>query len=204
LINSDMDTQFYTYIYRDPSRNSEPIYVGKGFGNRAWVHIKYSKKRHPFIQRLRYMKDNGVVPTIEIINALDESHAFLLEECLIGIMGRKDLKRGTLLNLTNGGEGNAGRTFSHTAETKEKMRIAKIGKPGHARSPESRKKISNYQKTRERTPDFCQKLRVKRPGTGIALSGRKRHIVECPHCNKSGGVGAMGRWHFNKCKKREV
>ena len=24
--------------------------------------------------------------------------------------------------------------------------------------------------------------------------------VTCPHCNKSGGLGIMHRWHFNNCK----
>ena len=27
-------------------------------------------------------------------------------------------------------------------------------------------------------------------------------IIECPHCNKTGNVGNMKRWHFDKCKKK--
>jgi hypothetical protein len=30
--------------------------------------------------------------------------------------------------------------------------------------------------------------------------GKKKKIVTCPHCNKSGGEGSMYRWHFNNCK----
>lgn len=33
-----------------------------------------------------------------------------------------------------------------------------------------------------------------------AMLGRKKPIVTCPHCNKSGGSGAMGRFHFSNCK----
>ncbi len=29
----------YTYIYYDPSRNNEPIYVGQGINDRVWVHF---------------------------------------------------------------------------------------------------------------------------------------------------------------------
>lgn len=108
--------KFYTYIYRDPSRNNEPIYVGKGSRRRAYSHLKKSN-RHPFIQRLQKMKNNNISPTIEIINALDESHSFFLEECLIEIYGRKDLGKGTLLNLTNGGEGVSG--FKHSQDHKD-------------------------------------------------------------------------------------
>ena len=32
---------FYSYIYRDPITNI-PRYVGKGFGNRAYIHTKNS------------------------------------------------------------------------------------------------------------------------------------------------------------------
>ena len=32
---------------------------------------------------------------------------------------------------------------------------------------------------------------------GIKLGSK---TVKCPHCNKSGGATAMGRWHFNNCK----
>ena len=27
-------------------------------------------------------------------------------------------------------------------------------------------------------------------------------IIECPHCNKTGNVGNMKRWHFDQCKKK--
>jgi len=103
--------KFYTYIYRDPSRNNESIYVGKGQKLRAYSHLKL-KGIGPFISRLKYMNKNNIVPSIEIINALDESHSFLMEECLIEVIGRKDLGKGPLLNLTDGGEGASGRIWT--------------------------------------------------------------------------------------------
>jgi len=37
-INYDM-SEYYTYIYYDPLRNWEPMYVGKGKDDRALVHL---------------------------------------------------------------------------------------------------------------------------------------------------------------------
>lgn len=123
---------FYTYIYYDPSRNNEPIYVGKGKKKRAWVHLSSSKK-HPFIQRLQKILLNGGKPVIGVYAGLDEEFALLLEEELISKFGRKDLGKGTLLNLTNGGEGTSGSTAllgkKKSEVAKRNMSKAKKGKP---------------------------------------------------------------------------
>lgn len=115
--------KYYTYIYYDPSRNNEPIYVGKGHNKRAWVHL-YSKQKHPFIQRLQYMKKNDINPVIGLYSDLDEELSLLLEQELISKFGRKDLGKGTLLNLTDGGELGANKSV----ETREKMSKNNLGK----------------------------------------------------------------------------
>lgn len=33
-----------------------------------------------------------------------------------------------------------------------------------------------------------------------ALKGKPKPLVQCPHCNKTGGVSAMMRFHFDRCK----
>lgn len=107
---------FYTYIYRDPSRNNEPFYVGKGQGRRA-----YSQKSRAevMIARLRAMKAEGVEPIIEVIPADDEDQAFFRESVFITAFGRKDQGLGPLLNMTNGGRDEGGGTCS--TETRAKM-----------------------------------------------------------------------------------
>ena len=123
---------FYTYIYYDPSRNNEPIYVGKGGTDRAWVHLR-KKYKHPFIQRLQFMKRNGITPIIGIYAGLDEELAYLLEQELIAKFGRKDLGLGSLLNLTDGGEGVSGcksnKGVKKSDIARKRMSIAKKGKP---------------------------------------------------------------------------
>jgi hypothetical protein len=63
--------------------------------------------------------------------------------------------------------------IKHSDETKQ--RLSALWKDT-TRSLEDRKKISDGQR------------------------GKKRNIVTCPHCNKSGGQNGMTQWHFDKCK----
>ena len=60
-----------------------------------------------------------------------------------------------------------------TDETKEKISKSKVG---IVFSEEHKRNISNKNK------------------------GRKQDLVKCPHCPKIGGVSAMKRLHFDKCK----
>lgn len=144
--------KFYAYVYRDPSRDMEPFYVGKGKGVRSHRHF-YRKDKHPMTYRLQLMKREGVSPDIEIIQAIDEGHAFFLESCLIEMFGRRDLKTGTLLNLTDGGEGECGRVQSDEKRAKLSAAGKNISVETRARrsasakrrapmSPETRAKIS--------------------------------------------------------------
>jgi hypothetical protein len=100
---------YYTYIYSDPSKNNEPIYVGKGrMGarnkDRALSHL-LRRDNHPFSNRLKEMKKNNIKPIIEKIETgNNEKLALSVEMCLIKRIGRKNLGTGTLLNLTYGGE----------------------------------------------------------------------------------------------------
>ena len=135
-----MIEEFYAYIYYDPSRNNEPIYAGKGNDGRAWDHLSRND-RHPFTQRLQFMKNNGVSPIIGLYAGLDEDFAHLLEMELISKFGRKDLGKGPLLNMTNGGEGVKG--LIRSEESKRKSGAARKGKP---RSEEVKEKISETKK----------------------------------------------------------
>lgn len=120
-------TMFYTYIYRDPSRQNEPFYVGKGTKDRAFSHLK-RKDRHPMTHRVQKMLREGVQPDIEIIPAIDEKHAFFMEECCIQVIGRRDLGKGPLLNLTDGGEGPTGARFKMPSAAKSKISASMTGR----------------------------------------------------------------------------
>ena len=107
---------FYVYVYKDPrpTKNQQVVYVGKGTGERAYQHwtqrVKHNKGFGAFLAVLRREK---LEPIIEIVkDQLEEADAFYEEMRLIEIYGRRDLGKGTLFNLTDGGEGfrNAVRT----------------------------------------------------------------------------------------------
>lgn len=114
----------YVYLYSDPSRNNEPIYVGMGKGGRYKRHLLRSD-RHPMTHRVQAMKRDGVEPTITFLcENVDQELAALVEQEAISKFGRKDLGRGTLLNLTDGGDG----CYNPSEETRRKMSEARTGK----------------------------------------------------------------------------
>jgi hypothetical protein len=73
---------------------------------------------------------------------------------------------------------NTGRV--HTAEEKEKRRLAAIGR-----------KMSEYNK---------QRLLEVNKGRISAMRGKHYPKVACPHCGKEGGIIPMKRWHMDNCK----
>ena len=103
---------FYTYIYRDPrpTKMRQPVYVGKGQGRRAWQHWeKHRYHNTAFNNFLTLLRREALEPIIEIVqDGLEEAEAFFEEIRLIALYGRRDLKTGSLFNLTDGGEGFAG------------------------------------------------------------------------------------------------
>lgn len=117
---------FYVYVYRDPrpSKNLQPIYVGKGVGDRAWQHWKKRVVKNPmFGSLLAKIRHMGLAPIIDIVFETEvEQEAFDEEVRLIALYGRRDLKKGTLVNKTDGGDGV--RNFVVTDEFRATMRNA--------------------------------------------------------------------------------
>jgi len=128
--------EFYVYVYLNPLKcgnflygsfkfKYEPFYVGKGKGKRNVFHTQVSDKRNLLKQRiLNKIKTKSRKPIIiKLYENLSEASAFRLEKCLIKMIGRRDLKLGTLANLTDGGEGGSG--IIYTRKRRESMIIEK-------------------------------------------------------------------------------
>jgi len=126
----------------------------------------------------------------------------------------------------------ANKGTKHSAEFKEKIRARAIGNTYHKNkkhSQESKDKISNSLKGRKawnkglKTPDDVKakqslsKLNMTQEQKDKMHSWKKGrpcpdHVrqklskpqkkVECPHCNKIGGISAMKQSHFDRCKWR--
>ena len=186
------------YVYAYLREDGTPYYIGKGIANRF-------KEKH-----------NVPIPPdhcIEFIETqLTDQEAIQLEIELIAKYGRKDLGTGILRNMTNGGDGVAGRIF--TKETRAKISLANKGKPspmkgkknpglsaalkGKPKSPEHLEKLSAWQKGKPKP--YVSEARKGKP------TGRKGIPLiktTCPHCRKEGGIPQMKQWHFDKCKERK-
>lgn len=172
-IKNKPSTAFYVYMYRDPSRNNEPIYIGKGKNNRSKVHMRLTGKS-PLTNRLKHMLDNNIQPIIEyLIKDVEEDVAFENEIKFIMEYGRKDLGRGPLLNLTAGGDGVSGRIPWNKGKTKVQdysnpNRSAKISAKAKGRiiSEDTKLAMSIASKGKSKTDSHKKHI-------ASALSGRK-------------------------------
>lgn len=191
------------YVYAYVREDSTPYYIGKGKDRRAYQ----SHKRSNGADLLP--KDKSKI--VMLHENLSEQEAFDLEKNLILEYGRKDLGTGILQNMTEGGEGNrkAGYTL-WSEEDKQRMSELRKGKKlgpnsvpsplkGVPRSEDTKKKISEANKGRvfgcPKKKSEAAKKRKKH-----AWTGKKRPVVTCPHCQKSGADFVMSRWHFDNCK----
>jgi hypothetical protein len=207
---------FYAYIYRDPTRQNEPFYVGKGKGSRAKYHLRRSD-RHPLVQRIQHIKSLGKSPSIEVIQALDEDHSLFLEVCLIDVLGRKNLDKGPLLNLTDGGEGRSGTITSEETKAKLKLTQHLRGMNGRKHSQESKDLIASkvlgtvkgprpnevkakISATKSEHPFvFSEELKLRMKGKrGPQRNPQK--IGTCEHCGIVSRIAQLSRWHNDNCR----
>ena len=130
----------YVYIYYDPERG-EPIYVGKGSSGRDVSHLR-RKDMHPLTFRLTSMKRAGIKPMIQrVCDNVDDELAMLVEQEAISLLGRKDLGLGPLLNMTDGGDGAAGKIVSEAT----RVLMSRV-RTGEKRSEEACANISAAKK----------------------------------------------------------
>jgi hypothetical protein len=178
---------FYIYalFYR-----GVPYYLGKGHKKRLHSHERYAHKGNSHKDRLvsSLLKKKKFEKPILIAEGLSEQEAFDLEVLLIHLIGRKP--NGPLLNMTNGGEGGAGRVLSkktkkriqqsllgrkHTKAACEKMKKTREQRAAiQARMllPEQRKRMSRLQKQRWADPAYRQRM----------IEARQRYLLSLhPH-----------------------
>jgi hypothetical protein len=130
---------------------------------------------------------------------LSEEQAFDLEREFIKRYGRVDLGCGTLVNMTNGGEGETGRIFSK--DHRRKMSIAKLGNQtmlGYKHTEESKMKQSLSHMGHDVSESTRQKLR--KPKSDTARENMSRPRTEQHKKNVS---IAIQNW-WKKRKQNEV
>jgi hypothetical protein len=172
----------YKHIRLD---NNEVFYIGIGKNiNRAYTEKSRNKIWQNIVNKTKYK--------IEIIfDNISFDEAKNVEKYLISYYGRKDLKTGSLVNLTIGGDGVVGNLVSE--ETKDKMRKRMLG---FKMSDETKAKISFKSKnisnetrlkmsiaSSNRSIDTLKKLSNSK--TGKKLSDETKIKISLSHKNQT-------------------
>jgi NUMOD3 motif len=162
------------YLYRHIRLDKyEPFYIGIGtkrFRNNYNSDI-YSRA-YDKNQRSQYWK-NIIFKTDYKVEIIIESnnYEYILkkEKEFIKLYGRRDLKTGILVNLTEGGEGIVGKIF--TEETRKKMSESRKDK---SLSQETKNKISLSHFGKKQSAETKLKLSIKNKGKKMSEETKKK------------------------------
>ncbi len=136
------DRKFYVYVIFD--LNGIPRYVGKGAGRRWNQHESDVAIGRHHNHRLAaiFRRAGNNLPKVKISENLSNTEACQIERAFIAVIGRG--RNGPLFNMTDGGEGAAGRKLSPESKAMAGQRsgAARIGKKYGPMSPERRAAIS--------------------------------------------------------------
>lgn len=200
-----MENKFYCYIYLDPRKPGrfsygdfitffyEPFYVGKGCRERSRTHLNIKNTKTKFKATVKAILNIGIEPIIiKVIENIIENCSFCYEKCLISLIGREDLNLGSLLNLTDGGDGNNNQIRSLESINKFKItRRITAERKGYYFSEETKRKIIKSNTGKIRTEKFKKDISDR-------LKGKK--LTE-EHKKKIGESG-RGRKHTEETKKK--
>lgn len=142
---------FYVYVYRDPrpTKSNQPVYVGKGSGDRDISHWSKGSHNKPFQDFISHLKQRNLIAICQRVFETEiEQEAFDKEIELIALYGRRDTNTGTLFNRTDGGEGASGAI--RTIEEREFLRVDSLDK---WQRPEYRAKVVAAQRAAQSTPE---------------------------------------------------
>lgn len=177
----------FIYLHRNP-KNNEVFYIGQGTKQKNLNTRAYSKR-----SRSKWWNNYILIygfPIVEIIfEGLDQKSVDEIEIFLIKYIGRKDINEGTLVNLTDGGNGCGTRSTQykkehsirmsgenhpmfgrkHSLEWRHNNSKSHIGKKP---SEETRKKMSNSRKGGKRSEETRRKMSESLSGENNPMYGR--------------------------------
>jgi hypothetical protein len=185
----------YVYGHKRLDKN-EFFYIGIGNDknySRAYKKRQRTKYWHNIVNRTKYeiiiIKDN-----ISWQDACNE------EKYWIKYYGRKDLKQGTLVNLTDGGEGQVG--IKRGESYRIKQRAAQCGKK---LSEETKQKISEAKRGKKRKPhseETIEKIRKSKIGTKRTIEQRKKMSIAHMGLQTGNKNGMYGKPHSEETKRK--
>jgi len=191
------------YVYKHTRiDNNEIFYIGIGSDeNEGYKRANTTQGRNSWWYKIT----NKTSYRIEILyDNLDPETACEKEIELIKVIGRKCINEGTLVNLTEGGEGFRGQ---HTEESKKKISENLTGKTYeeiHGINAD-KERLKRHVAAKNQWANVDEKVKKEMYD---AISAKQRGIpkvfksVICPHCLKEGKENNMYRWHFDNCKNK--
>ncbi|MER9135111.1 NUMOD3 domain-containing DNA-binding protein [Mesorhizobium sp. M0830] len=176
--------EFYVYVWRDSA--GVPFYVGKGgTPDRAFrTNGRFRSKAFKAV----YAQGGCAVEIVDEFIHESEAHAHEIE--LIERYGRRDLGTGTLVNLTDGGEGIAG--YKHSDEAKRKISIASLNQ-----SDETRAKLRSVRRGRPKSKEWRDKIALANTGKTHGDETRKK-IAEAQYQRSDETKEKSGRGQHNR------
>ena len=146
------------YVYRHIRLDkNEPFYIGIG-SDEEYKRANTNTRRNKHwvnISKFGYEVDI-------LFDGLTWYEACIKEKEFISLYGRKDKNKGSLCNLTDGGDGCLGRIVTFSEESKRKMSEARKGKKPYIITDEIRKNLSIAAKKRGISKEHLAKMNKAR------------------------------------------
>jgi len=139
------------YVYDNLKFDYEPFYIGKGTDDRIITSF-YDKQTFKSNKIKSIKNKGGDVIRYKLYENLENFEALELEKILISKIGRRDLYKGTLTNLTHGGDGRL--ASPHTEETKIKISETKKSQHLHSIITDSQKEYLREINLGEKNPMY--------------------------------------------------
>lgn len=189
-----MNEVFECYVYAYLRQDGSPYYIGKGKNKRAWQKGK---------GEINPPTDKTKIIILE--KGLSEIGSLAIERRLIKWYGRVDLGTGMLRNKTDGGDGSTGvkQSAIHVQKRVNASRGKAMGMSGKSHTEESKEKLRLAMLGKNTGPQTIE----HRKANSLSKKGMKynsQYILKCPHCSKSGGSANMKRYHMNNCKQLQM
>lgn len=214
--------KYYLYSHYRQDK-SEIFYIGIGTKNKQDMKYNSYTRAYNKIKRTNYWKNIIVLNPNYIINIIVESndYEFIKNEeiRLIKKYGRKDLGLGSLVNMTDGGDGQINRNWSiesrlkasnsHFGKKLSKSHIENLKKHLYGNKSNTGRELSiehrnNISKGLQGRNSWNKDLKLSQKHIDSIKEGIQKNKKVCEYCNKELDSANYNKWHGDKCKLKII